>query len=204
MRISVPNPAVALLGLVRAYLTSLPVNPAAEFVAGIDWRMQERALPAKGLPCLRHLAGIGTHASPAERPLLNFLEAQASGLHWGQTYSAADFGLSFIDNYGWVELFGTRGHFINETMASGLLILGPDIVYPDHHHTAEELYVPLTGGTLWRKGQGGFVERRAGEVIHHPSDVSHAMRTGGRPLVALYLWRGGPLAQKSTIGPNGT
>ena len=99
----------------------------------------------------------------------------------------------------WMEFFGTRGHFLNEIMAGGFLILGPDTTYPDHHHTAEELYVPLTGGTEWSKGEGPFVARVAGEVIHHPSNVSHAMRTGVEPLVALYLWRGGPLAQKATI-----
>jgi hypothetical protein len=29
------------------------------------------------------------------------------------------------------------------------------------------------------------------------------MRTGTEPLMALYLWRGGPLAQKSIIGSGG-
>lgn len=48
-------------------------------------------------------------------------------------------------------------------------------------------------------GEGGFHVRQAGEVIHHASNVSHAMRTGDEPLLALYIWRGGPLAQKSTI-----
>ncbi|HEY4193145.1 MAG TPA: dimethylsulfonioproprionate lyase family protein, partial [Mesorhizobium sp.] len=89
--------------------------------------------------------------------------------------------------------------FVNETVAGGFLILGPEIVYPDHHHVAEEIYVPLTGGTEWRMGEGGFVARRAGEVIHHASNVNHAMRTGSEPLLALYIWRGGPLAQKSTV-----
>ena len=84
-------------------------------------------------------------------------------------------------------------------MAAGFLILGPGIVYPDHHHVAEELYIPLTGGTEWRMGEGAFTLREAGEIIHHPSNVNHAMRTGEEPLLALYLWRGGPLAQKSTI-----
>ena len=49
-------------------------------------------------------------------------------------------------------------------------------------------------------GQGGFHLREAGEVIHHASNVSHAMRTGEEPLLAIYLWRGGPLAQKSVLG----
>ena len=119
--------------------------------------------------------------------------------HWGQTYTAADFGQKFIDNYGWLEVFGTRGHFANDAMAGGFLILGPDIDYPDHHHIAEELYIPLTSGTDWRMGDGPYRERASGEVVHHASNVSHAMRTGAEPLLAFYLWRGGPLAARSTI-----
>ena len=118
--------------------------------------------------------------------------------HWGQTYTSADFGKEFIDNYGWLEVFGTRGHFDNDTVAGGFLILGPGIDYPDHHHVAEEIYIPLTGGTDWRMGDGAF-GRAAGEVIHHASNVNHAMRTGEEPLLALYLWRGGPLAARSTV-----
>jgi len=119
--------------------------------------------------------------------------------HWGQTYTAADFGQKFIDNYGWLEVFGTRGHFANDAMAGGFLILGPDIDYPDHHHIAEELYIPLTSGTDWRMGDGPYRKRASSEVIHHASNVSHAMRTGAEPLLAFYLWRGGPLAARSTI-----
>lgn len=77
-------------------------------------------------------------------------------------------------------------------------MLGP-IRLSGTRHIAEELYLPLTGGTEWRMDEGSL-SRAAGDVIHHPSNVAHAMRTGAEPLVALYLWRGGPLAQKSEIG----
>ena len=106
----------------------------------------------------------------------------------------------FIDNYGWLEVFGTRGHFANDAMAGGFLILGPDIVYPDHHHVAEELYIPLTGGDGVAHGRRPVrSSARPARSIHHASNVSHAMRTGAEPLLALYLWRGGPLAARSTI-----
>jgi hypothetical protein len=52
---------------------------------------------------------------------------------------------------------------------------------------------------MWRKGGEPYVERPAGTFIHHPSNISHAMKTGEEPLLALYLWRGGPLAARSTI-----
>ena len=170
-----------------------------EFASAVDWRTEERRLDANDLACLRHLDRAAEIAPRREQLVVGLLAAKRHDLRWGQTYTTADFGENFIDSYGWTELIGTRGHFVSEVVAAGFLILGPDITYPDHHHVAEELYLPLTGGTEWRKGEGAFIVREAGAIIHHPSDVSHAMRTGAEPLVAFYLWRDGPLAQKSTI-----
>jgi hypothetical protein len=192
--------AIELLTAVRAYLGSLNHEIARDFMAGIDWAMPERAPEPSGLACIGYLDRAVDLAPFAERRLVELLARHRHELRWGQTYTTDDFGQNFIDNYGWMELLGTRGHFANDSIAAGFLILGPDITYPDHHHIAEELYVPLTSGTKWRKGEGGFTVRPAGAIIHHPSNVSHAMRTGAEPLVALYLWRGGPLTQKSTIG----
>jgi Dimethlysulfonioproprionate lyase len=188
-----------LLKAFRNYLAGVDSAPVRDFLGDIAWAMTERQLAANALPCLTHLARAAELAGPAERELAGRLARRAAALCWGQTYTAADFGQHFMDNYGWVELFGTRGHFANETIAAGFLVLGPDVIYPDHHHVAEEIYIPLTGGTEWRVGDGPFVKRKGGEVIHHASNVNHAMRTGGEPLLALYLWRGGPLAARSTV-----
>ncbi len=196
----VSDPAEAVREAFRGYLESIDDNRVAEFITGMNWQSPARHLAPKSLACHRHLDRAAEMVMPGEQPLLSLLAAHAQQLCWGQTYTAEDFGRHFLDNYGWVELIGTRGHFASDTVAAGLLVLGPDIVYPDHRHIAEELYVPLTGGAEWRKGEESFAVRAAGEVIHHPSNVAHAMRTGAEPLVALYIWRGGPLAQKSEIG----
>lgn len=188
-----------LLRCFHAYLASVDNTLVRDAVARIDWDMPARALEPHPLGCLRHLDRAVELAPIAAKPLVQWLAEQRNALHWGQTYTEADFGKAFIDNYGWLEMFGTRGHFANDAVAAGLLILGPDIVYPDHHHVAEEIYIPLTGDTEWRMGEGGFRKREAGEVVHHASNINHAMRTGNEPLLALYIWRGGPLAQKSTI-----
>ncbi|TIV99630.1 MAG: transcriptional regulator [Mesorhizobium sp.] len=192
-----------LLDRFHGCLAGVDSDLVSDAVARIDWDMPVRSLDPRWLDCLRHLDRIAEIAPQHFRPLARFVADHRDELRWGQTYTASDFGRAFIDNYGWLEVFGTRGHFVNEDVAAGLLILGPGIVYPDHHHIAEEIYVPLTGGTEWRMGEGGFHVREAGEVIHHASNVSHAMRTGKEPLMALYIWRGGPLAQKSTIGSEG-
>ncbi|WP_421912606.1 dimethylsulfonioproprionate lyase family protein [Mesorhizobium sp.] len=188
-----------LLETFHRYLTSVDNALVRDAVTRIDWDMPARALEPHPLACVSHLDRAADLAPAGARPLVRFLAAHGSDLRWGQTYTEADFGKAFIDNYGWLEVFGMRGHFANDEVAAGLLILGPDIVYPDHHHVAEEIYIPLTGGTEWRMGESGFRVRAAGEVVHHASNVNHAMRTGQEPLLALYIWRGGPLAAKSTI-----
>ncbi|MER9970578.1 dimethylsulfonioproprionate lyase family protein [Mesorhizobium sp. M0060] len=188
-----------LLGRFHAYLETVDDGLVRDAVARIGWDMPGRPLEPHALPCLVQLDRIVELAPAVAKPLARLVAERRGDLRWGQTYSEADFGATFMENYGWLEVFGTRGHFVNDEVAAGLLILGPDIVYPDHHHVAEEIYIPLTGATEWRMGDGGFRVRAAGEVIHHAPDVSHAMRTGKEPLLALYLWRGGPLAAKSTI-----
>ncbi|GAJ90993.1 dimethylsulfoniopropionate lyase [Rhizobium rhizogenes] len=188
-----------LLQAFHGYVMSRSDPLLQRFIEGFDWRMDKRLLAAHRLPVLDHLNGLHAPADAAERDLFSALSSTASALHWGQTYSIADFGADFLQRYGWVELFGTRGHFVSDDMAGGFLLLGPDVHYPDHHHTAEEIYIPLTDGALWSKDGQHFLPRWSGEIIHHPSDIRHAMRTEKMPLVALYLWRGGPLAQKSII-----
>ncbi|MBN9241633.1 MAG: transcriptional regulator [Mesorhizobium sp.] len=186
-----------LLATFRAFWNGVDNALVHDAVDRIDWEMPERPLTPNALSALRHLDRLA--AMPAARPLVELLAGNRGGFRWGQTYTAKDFGQGFIDNYGWLEVFGTRGHFVHDEIAAGVLLLGPHGVYPDHHHVAEEIYIPLTGGTEWRMGNEPFRPRAAGEVVHHLSNVSHAMRTGDDPLLAAYLWRGGPLDQKSVI-----
>jgi len=174
-------------------------NHAAAFLQDFRWDLPPRSRAPHALPCLASLPRIASVAPGWVGPLANLLAASGAEFSWGQTYAEADFGRHFIDNYGWLEVFGTRGHFVSDEAAGGLLILGPNVVYPDHHHVAEELYVPLTSTAEWRMGDTPFSVREAGDVIHHASNVSHAMRTGEEPLLALYLWRGGPLAARSVV-----
>jgi hypothetical protein len=187
-----------LLRSLRDYLAGFDDETLRGFAGGIDWSMPARSLQPNPLACLAHLDRAAELAPRQARPLAGLLAEHRHAFHWRQTYTTADFGQRFIDNYGWLEVFGTRGHFANDAVAGGFLILGPGILYPDHHHVAEEIYIPLIGAE-WRMADQPFRSREAGEVIHHPSGVNHAMRTGNEPLLALYLWRGGPLAARSTV-----
>lgn len=152
------------------------------------------------LPVLTHLDAAHQSGPDASRALLAYLLRFRETLYWGQTYSAEDLGAAFLLSYGWTEFIGLRGPIPSEKLACGVLILGPMTTYPVHSHQAEEVYIPLSGTAHWKMGAGEWAERAPLEVIHHPSWTPHAMRTGKEPLIALYLWRGGDLKQKSKLG----
>jgi mannose-6-phosphate isomerase-like protein (cupin superfamily) len=97
-------------------------------------------------------------------------------------------------------VIGLRGPVASERLAVGFLLLGPETEYPAHHHAAEEIYVQLSGLALWRRSEEDWRLRTPGTPIHYASGQSHAMRTRQTPLLALYLWRGGDLAEKSRFG----
>lgn len=193
------TPAARLLALFLDILEAWRGGIPPRFLPNAAALGTERALGAGPLPVLRRLPRVEDIAAPEARPLADLLRRKAEAFRWGQTYGPEDFGESFLAEYGWLEVFGTRGHFVHAEIAGGLLLLGPNMFYPEHRHTAEEIYLPLTGGAEWFMEGQGWRRRAAGEVVHHGPDVVHAMRTGAEPLLALYLWRGGALDQRSEI-----
>lgn len=187
--------------LLRRFLAVLAAHEPfipLRFLPEKDSLGQKRTLAPNALACLRWLGRVEAIAAAQAKPLVALLR-EGGAFCWGQTYQAEDFGEAFLENYGWLEVFGARGHFVHAGIAGGLLLLGPNTLYPEHRHLAEEIYLPLTGGSDWRMDGEPFRSRRAGEIVNHASNVGHAMRTGAEPLLALYLWRGGPLDQRSAI-----
>ena len=151
------------------------------------------------IPGLRHLSEASARAAPFCTPFAATLVAAAHTLSWRRSYTEALVGADFWDNYGWAEFVGLTGFAPSERLACGLMLLGPRVSYPLHHHEAEEIYVPLSGAAHWKLGAYPWEALPPGSVIHHPSNESHAMRTDSTPLLALYLWRSENLAQKSRL-----
>ena len=166
-----------------------------------DWPRELIARPqaARSLPVVAALEGLKRYAAPGTRALVKSVAALAHDLDWRQTYTSADFGERFLQNYGWSEWIGRRGAFESEQIACGVLLIGRDTEYPAHSHEAEELYLPLAGHAWWRAARCDCRLRPPGQWIHHPSWTAHALRTEGEPLLAAYVWRAGDLTAKSRI-----
>ena len=188
--------AKPLLNAYRDYVSLRPEPQVKEWVSAIDWNMVERDLPAKALPCARNLEGLEAHGNVGTNRVIKAMQDLSDSLHWMQSYTADDFGQEFLDGYGHVEVLGTRGHFANDQFAGGIVMYGPNTHYPNHWHVAEEIYFPLTNGSLWGRDDEALEERKAGEFIFHESNVHHEMKMLDTPLLALWMWHGGDLAQK--------
>jgi len=153
------------------------------------------------LPVLSFLPAAVKAAHEKAKPLTQSLAALSRKLTWGQTYSVEDFGSKFLQRYAWTELIGQRGPIPSDRIACGFLFLGPQVEYPRHSHEAQEVYVPLTHSTLWQRRNQVWVPGAAGKPRFHASWEPHAMRADNQPLLALYIWHGGKLVQKSRIEP---
>ncbi len=191
------EPAKDLADLAHGLLGATPGGLA--FLTDWPQVFEPRLVAPSRLPVMSELPRLAALASPATRGIVDRLIEAAEQLAWQQTYGPEDFGAAFLERYGWTEFVGLRGPIASDTIACGVLLLGPVTDYPSHAHAAEELYVPLAGTACWQCGAGPWTARPPGEAIHHPPWTPHAMRTATEPLLALYAWRGGDLAAKSTI-----
>jgi hypothetical protein len=185
--------------------------PLARFLA--DWpvaRTLDRARPvsdearspeltAHATAVLRWLPRMAADAGAFGADFVKDLCAEAASLDWRQTYTVAEVGERFLQNYAWTELVTPGPPTGAAQISCGVLVLGPDTFYPPHRHEAEEIYLPLVGTAEWLQGEAVWRERPPGTLIHHSSEEPHAMRTGEHPLMAMYLWRSANLSQDARL-----
>ncbi|MEJ2886068.1 dimethylsulfonioproprionate lyase family protein [Actinomycetospora aeridis] len=148
-------------------------------------------VPARGergsLPVLAHLDdALARAGAEADEELADVLRPLARAVTWQQTaaYVAAPPDASFLDLYAHATLAEAPD------VAAGLVLLGPGVRYPPHHHPAEEFYLPA-GEVWWVHGLGESpVPEPAGELIHHEPWQPHGMWTGERAALLVYVWIG--------------
>ncbi len=102
----------------------------------------------------------------------------------------------FLDNYAHTTLLGAssshpRAVDETDTVTLGLLLLGPDTLYPHHHHLADEVYVPVTDGR-WSHANAQPLQWEPPAVpMHHGPWQPHAAQAAQTHLLlAIYLWTG--------------
>jgi hypothetical protein len=186
-----------LISRTHGLLVSLQADALRPYLAEWPVASARRMVVPSALPVLRWLPDAKADAPAVCLELVDELCRDAPSMAWRRTYTTAEVSADFLENYGYSEIVGLTGALASQRIACGFLLLGPATFYPRHRHEAEEIYIPLAGTASWQDGDGLWRERLPGTVIHHASDEPHAMRTGARALLALYLWRSANLHQES-------
>jgi hypothetical protein len=139
------------------------------------------------LPVLAWLDDALARAAEAvDADLAGALGAVARSVRWQQTASYVEHppDASFLDRYGHAAVAGS------DDLTLGLLLLGPDVHYPRHHHPAEEFYLPA-GTIRWTHATDDApVREPAGVLLHHAPWQPHALLTDERPVLLAWVWTG--------------
>ena len=153
--------------------------------------------PSHHVPAADHIKSL-----TLEDPLLLALKDAADHLPWKQSYRRDEVGQDFLDQYGFVELFGPDGIFHSQQCRGFIGYWGGGLYYPPHRHAAEEIYVVLHGTVRFIAPDDTDRSKLLypGDVRHHVPYESHAMQVGDTAFLTFALWRGDAMAKPPILG----
>jgi mannose-6-phosphate isomerase-like protein (cupin superfamily) len=162
---------------------------AAALAGPLDWaspgEAESFAATRHFLPALRR-AAKGPMAGLAEA-----LRAAAPHFAWMQNAGyRREMPREFLDNYATLRLVGPEGRYLSDRVRVGLVLFGPDLFYPAHHHPARELYCVIDGTAEWWRAGEAPALRAPGSVLLHTENQDHVMTMRGDGLLALWAWTG--------------
>ena len=105
-------------------------------------------------------------------------------------YRELDWYESTKSHTPYAEIIGPTSLIRSLELRFGLFLLYSDIVYPDHQHAADEVYIVLAGTGEWSLNREPYQDKIAGAIIDIPSLTVHAMRTAQESTLMLFSWTG--------------
>jgi hypothetical protein len=108
-------------------------------------------------------------------------------LEWRRrpTYDKLTASENFADGHANAMILGPGGIEERSDVWLGVTLLAPNVRYPDHAHTPEEVYLVLSEGDFLQEGRGWFTPGVGGSFYNAPL-IRHAMRSGDKPLFAFW------------------
>lgn len=181
-------------GIIGAFAPGHPGHAAAQRMRQALDAKPTQPSPATtphALPVCRHLdtaLALARAGAAPERAWADTLAALAPALHWARSRRSGT--EAFHQGHANTEIIGPAGLERRSDVVLGASLLAPGVVYPDHDHPPEEIYLVLSAGD-WFNRHAGWYTPGAGGAVYHPPGIVHAMRAGTTPLLAIWcLWPG--------------
>ena len=92
---------------------------------------------------------------------------------------------SFADGHANAMIVGPGGLEHRRDVWVGISLLAPEVRYPDHTHSPEEIYLVLMG-SAFRQADGAWFEPGIGGTFYNEPGIVHAMASGSKPLLAVW------------------
>ena len=145
---------------------------------------------ARRLPVCQHQLD-GAYAAMAALPsplpeLASAFGGVEGRLRWERRRSAEPGNAAFYDGHANAMLMGPGGLEQREDVWVGATVMAPGITYPDHSHPPEEVSLALTLGQWWNAAMD-WTEPGPGGLIYNPPGITHAMRSGREPFLAMWF-----------------
>ena len=137
-----------------------------------------------------------------EADLHRALGVAARFARWQQTYSQAEVGAHFLENYGFIELFGPTGQFHSVKARAFIASWGPGLSYDWHRHEAEETYYVVSGSAYFQSERAPDQTLGRGGTRLHSSNQPHAMQSSDEAVLCFVSWRGAGLDGSARLGRN--
>jgi len=141
--------------------------------------------PEQSVPAVRQIKRwADTH------PLHIATQQVAEFGNWKQTYTEDEVGFGFLQDYGYLELYGPDGHFQTYEGRAYIGYWGRGLYYPWHRHEAEEIYSVVSGSGYFESEGAEPALLTAGDTRMHKSNQPHALTMTDGPILTFVLWRG--------------
>jgi len=135
-----------------------------------------------------------------DHPLHQATQQVADYGHWKQTYTEDEVGFGFLQDYGYLELYGPDGHFQTDHGRAYIGYWGRGLYYPWHRHEAEEIYSVVSGSGYFESDGEASSMLHPGETRMHVSNQAHALTMTDGPILTFVLWRGAGMAGLPLMG----
>ncbi|MDB2335058.1 dimethylsulfonioproprionate lyase family protein [Planktomarina temperata] len=160
-----------------------------------DLRYQEKE--AQIIPAVRQ---IKRWSNP--HPLHTATQDISTYGNWKRTYTEEEVGFGFLQDYGYIELYGPDGHYHSLQGRAYIAYWGRGLYYPWHHHEAEEIYLVISGSSYFESEGQDPALLTSGQTRRHYSNQLHSLTLRQEPILALVLWRGDGMDGLPLMGAN--
>jgi len=151
--------------------------------------------PEQRVPAVRQIKKwTGTH------PLHIATQRVAEFGNWKLTYTEDEVGFGFLQDYGYLELYGPDGHFQTDEGRAYIGYWGRGLYYPWHRHEAEEIYSVVSGSGYFESEGAEPAQLKTGDTRMHQSNQPHALTMTDGPILTFVLWRGAGIAGIPIMG----